>query len=103
MCIRDRYEVVGEEGDFYKISVDTDLQGYVSKDYIDIRVEFDTAVSLAEEQAQAAESQRLKIEAEQAIKEMEKVKAEAQNAAAAAPTTTTSEPTACLLYTSRCV
>lgn len=88
------YEVVGEEGDFYKISVDTDLQGYVSKDYIDIRVEFDTAVSLAEEQAQAAESQRLKIEAEQAIKEMEKVKAEAQNAAAAAPTTTTSEPTA---------
>ena len=66
----------------------------MSKDYIDIRVEFDTAVSLAEEQAQAAESQRLKIEAEQAIKEMEKVKAEAQNAAAAAPTTTTSEPTA---------
>ncbi len=32
------YEVIGEEGDFAKISVDNDLVGYVFKDYIDICV-----------------------------------------------------------------
>lgn len=70
------YEVVGEEGNFAKIAVDTDLVGYVSMDYIDIRVEFDTAVSLAEEAARTAETARLKSEADSAIKQLEAVKRE---------------------------
>ena len=44
------YEVIGEEGDFAKISVDNDLVGYVYKDYITTQVDFKQAVSVAEEQ-----------------------------------------------------
>ena len=51
------YEVIGQEGDFYKISVDTDLVGYVFKDYVDTRVEFDQAVSSSEEESKAAEEE----------------------------------------------
>lgn len=71
------YEVIGEEGDFLKISVDTDLVGYVFKDYINMRVDFDKAVSLEEEKAREAEAARLKKEAEDAIKKMEDAKKEA--------------------------
>ena len=46
------YEVIGEEGDFAKISVDNDLVGYVYKDYITTQVDFKQAVSVAEEQQQ---------------------------------------------------
>ena len=38
------YEVIGEEGDFAKISVDNDLVGYVYKDYITTQVDFKQAV-----------------------------------------------------------
>lgn len=41
------YEVIGEEGDFAKISVDNDLVGYVYKDYITTQVDFKQAVSVA--------------------------------------------------------
>lgn len=71
------YEVVGEEGDFAKVAVDTDLVGYVFKDYITIRVEFNQAVSVAEESAKNAESARLKQEADNAIKKLEEAKIEA--------------------------
>lgn len=36
------YEVIEEKGDFYKVSVDTDLVGYVFKDYVDTRVNLTT-------------------------------------------------------------
>ena len=57
------YEVIGEEGDFAKISVDNDLVGYVYKDYITTQVDFKQAVSVAEEQQQKAEEEKLKQEA----------------------------------------
>ena len=56
------YEVIGEEGDFAKISVDNDLVGYVYKDYITTQVDFKQAVSVAEEQQQKAEEEKLKQE-----------------------------------------
>ena len=68
------YEVVGEEGDFAKISVDNDLVGYVFKDYIDIRVEFDKAVSVEEEAAKKEETETLKQEANEALKRLEEAK-----------------------------
>lgn len=74
------YEVVGEEGDFAKIAVDTDLVGYVFKDYIDIRVEFEQAVTIEEEQAKAAEEARLKREAEEALRALEEAKKAAARA-----------------------
>ena len=79
------YVVIGEEGDFAKISVDNDLVGYVFKDYIDVRVEFNKAVSTQEEQQKAAEAAKLKKEAEDAIKKMEEAKKEAAKQTAEAP------------------
>lgn len=78
------YEVIGEEGEFAKIAVDTDLIGYVFKDYIDIRVEFDQAVTLEEENAKAAEEAQLKKEADAAIKALEEAKKAAAKEAAKA-------------------
>lgn len=71
------YQVIGEEGDFYKVSVDTDLVGYVFKDYVNTRVEFEQAVSNAEEEQKAAEEAQRKKEAEEALEELEKAKKEA--------------------------
>ena len=50
-----RYVVLGEEGMFYKVEVDADLVGYVAQEYCQTQVEFDQAVSLAEEQQRLAE------------------------------------------------
>ncbi len=86
------YEVIGEEGDFAKISVDNDLVGYVFKEYIHIRVEFNKAVTTDEENAKKAEEERLKKEADEAIKRLEEAKQEAAKESAAqntkAPETT---------------
>ena len=71
------YEVIGQEGDFYKISVDTDLVGYVFKDYVDTRVEFDQAVSSSEEESKAAEEEARRQEAKKALEELEAAKKEA--------------------------
>lgn len=70
------YEVIGEEGDFVKIAVDTDLVGYVFKDYVNIQVEFDHAVSIAEEQAKQAEEARRKKEAKEALDKLEEARKE---------------------------
>lgn len=70
------YIAIGEEGDFVKIQVDESLSGYVHKDYVKERVDFASAVSLAEEAAQAAEAERLKKEAEDAIAKMNQIKEE---------------------------
>ena len=45
------YVVTGEEGDFLKVSVDSDLEGYVFKEYMKTSVEFNKAVSVEEEKA----------------------------------------------------
>ena len=68
------YIEIGEEGDFVKIEVDQSLSGYVHKDYITERVEFECAVSLEEEQQQKEEAERLKKEAEDAIAAMNQLK-----------------------------
>lgn len=78
------YEVIGEEGDFAKIAVDTDLIGYVFKDYIDIRVEFEQAVTLEEENAKAAAEAQRKREADEAMKALEEAKKAAAKEAAKA-------------------
>lgn len=69
------YIEIGEEGDFVKIEVDASMSGYVHKDYIEERVEFDCAVSLEEEQQQKEEAERLKKEADEAIAVLNQLKA----------------------------
>jgi cell wall-associated NlpC family hydrolase len=71
------YEVIEEKGDFYKVSVDTDLVGYVFKDYVNTRVEFDHAVTNSEEEQKAAEESKRREEAEKALQELEEAKKEA--------------------------
>lgn len=67
------YIVLSEEGEFAKLSIDTDLVGYVHKDYIKTNVEFRTAVSLEEETAKNTEVVRLKTEADTAIKNLQAI------------------------------
>lgn len=68
-----RYVVQGDEGDFYKVEVDADLIGYVAKSYCKVEVEFDQAISLEEERRQQEEVQQRKLDAEQAVAELEQV------------------------------
>ena len=83
------YTVLEEQGDFLKVAVDTDLEGYVFKDYMETSVEFNKAVSVEEEQKKAEEEAKRKAEAEKALKELE----EAKKAQAEKKKTTTAAPT----------
>jgi len=80
------YIEIKEEGDFVEIQVDSDLSGYVHKDYVEQRVEFDVAVSLEEEKKKQEETAQLKKEADDAIAVMEQLKREAADAPAAGNT-----------------
>ena len=90
-----QYSVVGQEGDFLKVSVDTDLEGYVFKDYMKTSVEFNKAVSVEEEKAKEEDEAKRKEEADKAIKELEAAKkAESKAAQTKAETTASKKETA---------
>ncbi len=90
-----QYSVVGQEGDFLKVSVDTDLVGYVFKDYMKTSVEFNKAVSVEEEKAKEEDEAKRKEEADKAIKELEAAKkAESKAAQTKAETTASKKETA---------
>ncbi len=72
-----RYVVQGEDGEFFKVQVDADLEGYIAQSYCKVEVEFDQAVSLAEEQAMKAEEAQRKQDAADAIAALEAVKQQA--------------------------
>ena len=61
------YNVVNEYDKWVKIKVDGDTKGYVAKEYVDISIEFDDAISIKEEK----EIARRKAEAEAAAAEAE--------------------------------
>ena len=87
------YVVLEETGDFLKLAVDSDLEGYVFKEYIKTNVEFDKAVSLEEEKAKQEEEARRKKEADDAIKKLEEAKKEAAKKQSKAAKETTAAPT----------
>jgi len=58
----EKYEILGESDNWYKISVDDGTKGYIAKQYSHMRVRFKKAVSIAEEK----EALRRKREAEEA-------------------------------------
>lgn len=70
------YIALKEEGDFVEIQVDATLSGYVHKDYLVQRVEFEQAVSLEEERQKQEEAETLKKEADEAIAVLEQLKKE---------------------------
>jgi cell wall-associated NlpC family hydrolase len=69
-----KYLVTGEEGDFAKVLVDTDLEGYVFREYITTDVEFRQAVSIAEEKAKQQEELKREQEAKKAMEALEAAK-----------------------------
>lgn len=76
------YVVLGESNHFAHLSVDEDLTGYVSMDYIKTRIAFKQAVSLEEEAAKLAEEAKRKAEAAAAIQNLEEIRmVEAQSGA----------------------
>lgn len=68
------YLITGEAGNFYHVTVDTDLEGYVSKDYVTTEIQFKEAVSLEEEKTQAQEEAQRREDANQAIQALETAK-----------------------------
>lgn len=82
-----RYVVQGEEGDFFKVEVDADLVGYIAQSYCKTEVEFDQAVSLAEERQKLEEESQRKRDAETAIASLEQVKRVEANREAAGTAT----------------
>lgn len=69
-----RYVVLGEEGDFFKVAIDTDLEGYIARSYCKTTIEFDEAVSLQEERDRLEEEASRRRDAENAIAALEQVK-----------------------------
>ncbi len=69
----EHYIVTGQEGQFLKIQVDDDLEGYVFKDYIDTSISYDDELAL-ERAKLAAQAEQAKKEAAEALKKLEEVK-----------------------------
>lgn len=73
--IGESYDVVEELDGWVKIAVDTDIEGYVSSEYVDLETEFVEAESIEEEKARLAEEERLRKEAEEAAKKADEAAA----------------------------
>lgn len=73
------YEVVEELDGWVKIAVDTDIEGFVSAEYVNLETEFVEAESIEEEKARLAEEERIRKEAEEAARRADE---EAKNKAA---------------------
>ena len=115
----ENYKVEEQGEEFSRISIDDEVIGYVQNDYIRINVHYESAISIAEEEARLAEEARLRQEAEEAAARLKAQQEEESRAAASkaaaktstakktteaptetskkktteAPTTTTPEPT----------
>lgn len=64
----EEYEVVEDQGEWVKIAVDTDVEGFVSAEFVDLKTEFVEAESIEEEKARLeAEAARIR-EAEEAAR-----------------------------------
>lgn len=82
----EKYDVIQYGDGWVYLNVDSSTTGWVSMDYVTIDVEFDTAITLEEEQAILAEQARLAAEAAAA-------EAAARRAASTARTSTVSKTT----------
>ena len=86
--IGEKYEILEDGDEWVKISIDDgDIKGYVAKQYVDVDVEFEDAVSRREEK----EELRRQREAERAAREAAEAEAAAQAAAAAAEAASTED------------
>ena len=75
----EKFKVIKESGDWLRIAVDGDSKGYVSKEYTDVEVEFEEAISIKEEQEakrKEEEARRAQEEQERLLREQEAMQAE---------------------------
>ena len=69
--IEEELEVLKEVDGWVKVSLDSDVVGYVSSDYVDLRTEFKEAESIAEEKARLkAEAAKRKAREEERLREI---------------------------------
>lgn len=85
------YDVVEELDGWVKIAVDTDIEGYVSTDYVNLETEFVEAESIEEEKARLEEEERLRKEAEEAAKKADEASAKKKKSESKAESTETKE------------
>ena len=80
LSVGEKYTVEEQGGNFTKISIDDDLEGYVHNDYIDVEVTLPKAISLEEERQQREEEERKQREAEEAAERLRQEQAAAEAA-----------------------
>ena len=92
--IDEKYNIIEEQEEWVKIIID-DLEGYVSKDYIEIDVEFEYAISIEEEQARIAAEEAARVAEEERLAQLarEEERRAAQAAAKKKKTTSSSKKT----------
>lgn len=84
------YDVVEELDGWVKIAVDTDIEGYVSSEYVNLETEFVEAESIEEEKARLEEEERIRKEAEEAAKKADEAAAAAKKKETKSESSTTS-------------
>lgn len=62
----EEFMIMEEENGWGRIEIDASTNGWVSMEFLDVRVEFDTAVSIEEEEAKIAEQEAAKKRADEA-------------------------------------
>ncbi len=77
----EKYIVIEEGTEWVKLMVDDDLEGYVYREYVDITLKFDTAISKEEERKMKEEEERKKREAEEAARRLEEARKAAEEEA----------------------
>lgn len=80
------FTVIEQTDQWVKLAVDSDVEGWVSKEFVDIRVDFDTAISIQEEQDKLAKEAAAKKAAEEAAAKAAAAQAAATQAAQKAAT-----------------
>ncbi|MDD6292507.1 MAG: SH3 domain-containing C40 family peptidase [Eubacteriales bacterium] len=87
-----QYDVIQYGDGWVYLNIDEDVKGWVSMDYVNIDVKFNTAITLEEEEAKLAEEARLAEEAKEAERKAGEAKAaeEARRKAAASKNTSSS-------------
>lgn len=85
------YDVVEELDGWVKIAVDTDIEGYVSADYVNLETEFVQAESIEEEKARLAEEERIRKEAEEAARQADEAAKKKKQSSESSKSSTSSE------------
>ncbi len=73
------YDVIKYNDEWVYLNIDGDIQGWVAREYVDISVDYDTAMTLKEEKAMLEEKERLAREAEEAAERLRQEQEAAQS------------------------